>query len=53
MLQEQCVQVVFHAAAYKHVPLVQANPLATLAKTVLGTLVLACAAVQAGLAASR
>ena len=44
VLQEQAVQVVFHAAAYKHVPLVQANPLAGLANNVLGTLVLARAA---------
>ena len=44
MLREQGVQVLFHAAAYKHVPLVQANPLAGLANNVLGTLVLARAA---------
>jgi FlaA1/EpsC-like NDP-sugar epimerase len=50
VLQEQGVNVVFHAAAYKHVPLVQANPLAGLANNVLGTLVLARAAVQAGVA---
>ena len=50
VLQEQGVQVVFHAGAYKHVPLVQANPLAGLANNVLGTLVLARAAVQAGVA---
>ena len=48
VLQEQAVQVVFHAAAYKHVPLVQANPLAGLANNALGTLVLARAAAQAG-----
>ena len=50
VLQEQAVQVVFHAAAYKHVPLVQANPLAGLANNVLGTLVLARAAARAGVA---
>ena len=46
VLQEHAVQVVFHAAAYKHVPLVQANPLAGLANNVLGTLVLARAAAR-------
>ena len=50
VLQEQAVQVVFHAAAYKHVPLVQANPLAGLANNVLGTLVLARAAARSGVA---
>ena len=50
VLQEQAVQVVFHAAAYKHVPLVQANPLAGLANNVLGTLVLAGAAASSGVA---
>ncbi len=44
VLQEQSLQVVFHAAAYKHVLLVQANPLAGFASTVSGTLVLARAA---------
>ncbi|MFC7702917.1 polysaccharide biosynthesis protein [Plastorhodobacter daqingensis] len=42
------VQVVFHAAAYKHVPLVEANPVAGLANNVLGTRVLAEAAHEAG-----
>jgi FlaA1/EpsC-like NDP-sugar epimerase len=50
VLQEQAVQAVFHAAAYKHVPLVQANPLAGLANNVLGTLVLARAAARSGVA---
>jgi FlaA1/EpsC-like NDP-sugar epimerase len=50
VLQEQAVQVVFHAAAYKHVPLVQGNPLAGLANNVLGTLVLARAAACSGVA---
>ena len=50
VLQEQAVQVVFHAAAYKLVPLVQANPLAGLANNVLGTLVLARAAARSGVA---
>ncbi|MCD9149775.1 polysaccharide biosynthesis protein [Pseudophaeobacter flagellatus] len=42
------VQVVLHAAAYKHVPLVEANPLAGLANNVFGTQNLAQAALQAG-----
>jgi FlaA1/EpsC-like NDP-sugar epimerase len=50
VLREQEVQVLFHAAAYKHVPLVQANPLAGLANNVLGTLVLARAAARCGVA---
>jgi FlaA1/EpsC-like NDP-sugar epimerase len=41
------VDIVFHAAAYKHVPLVEANPLAGLANNVLGTRVLAEAACEA------
>ncbi len=48
VLQNQGVKEVFHAAAYKHVPLVQANPLAGLANNVLATEVLANAAVHAG-----
>jgi len=46
----QRVDVVLHAAAYKHVPLVEANPLAGLANNVLGTEVLARAARAAGVA---
>jgi FlaA1/EpsC-like NDP-sugar epimerase len=38
---------IFHAAAYKHVPLVEANSAAGLRNNVLGTLTLAQAAVQA------
>lgn len=42
------VQVVLHAAAYKHVPLVEANPLAGLANNVFGTQTLARAAAEFG-----
>ena len=42
------VQTVFHAAAYKHVPLVEANPLAGLANNVGSTLVVCQAAVATG-----
>lgn len=48
VLAAQEVQVILHAAAYKHVTLVQQNPLAGLANNVLGTQTLANAAVQAG-----
>jgi len=43
------VQVVFHAAAYKHVPLVEANPLAALANNVGATRAVCSAAARAGL----
>lgn len=42
------IEVVIHAAAYKHVPLVEANPLAGMMNNVLGTRVLAEAAEGAG-----
>ena len=42
------VEVVIHAAAYKHVPLVESNPIAGLSNNVLGTRVLADAADEAG-----
>jgi FlaA1/EpsC-like NDP-sugar epimerase len=42
------VQTVFHAAAYKHVPLVEANPLAGLANNVGSTRVVCQAATAAG-----
>lgn len=45
---EHGIEVVFHAAAYKHVPLVEANPIAGVANNVLGTRVLADAAHDAG-----
>ena len=42
------IEVVLHAAAYKHVPLVEANPIAGLSNNVLGTRTLADAADEAG-----
>lgn len=48
VMQDQKVEVVLHAAAYKHVPLVEANPIAGLANNVLGTRTLADAAHEAG-----
>ncbi|WP_071675828.1 polysaccharide biosynthesis protein [Nioella nitratireducens] len=41
VLRENAVQVIIHAAAYKHVSLVEANPIAGLANNVLGTQTLA------------
>jgi len=46
--KEHGVEVVFHAAAYKHVPLVEANPLAGLANNVLSTRVVCDAARRCG-----
>ncbi|WP_186491460.1 polysaccharide biosynthesis protein [Synechococcus sp. BIOS-U3-1] len=46
--KEHGVEVVFHAAAYKHVPLVEANPLAGLANNVLSTRVVCEAARRCG-----
>ena len=47
VLADHEVEVVLHAAAYKHVPLVEANPLPGLANNVLGTQTLARAAIDA------
>ena len=43
-------EVVFHAAAYKHVPLIEANPVAGLANNVIGTRAFAEAATAANVA---
>ncbi len=48
VMTDHGVEIVFHAAAYKHVPLVEANPIAGLANNVLGTRTLADAANDAG-----
>ena len=44
------VQVVFHAAAHKHVPLVEANAIEGIRNNVLGTRIVAEAAFEAGVA---
>jgi FlaA1/EpsC-like NDP-sugar epimerase len=49
VLGDHGVQVVFHAAAYKHVPLVEANPLQGLENNVLSTRVLCQATQRLGL----
>ncbi|MCD6026954.1 MAG: capsular biosynthesis protein [Solimicrobium sp.] len=43
-----CVQTVYHAAAYKHVPLVEQNPIEGIRNNVFGTLSIARASMQAG-----
>ena len=48
VLQTHKVEFVLHAAAYKHVPLVERNPLAGLANNVLGTSTLARESIAAG-----
>lgn len=41
-------EVVFHAAAFKHVPLIEAHPFAAVKNNAVGTFTLACAAVRHG-----
>ena len=50
VLVDEEVDVIFHAAAYKHVPLVEKNPLVGLSNNVLGTATLSAAAKEAGVA---
>lgn len=50
VLQDHNVEVILHAAAYKHVPMVESNPLAGLANNVLGTHTLVSEAATAGVA---
>ena len=47
-LATHAVEVLFHAAAHKHVPLVEANPLEGVRNNVLGTQTIAEAALAAG-----
>ena len=48
VLVDHDIQVVLHAAAFKHVPLVEVNPLAGLANNVFGTQTLAKEAARTG-----
>ena len=48
LFADQSVDLVFHAAAYKHVPLVEANPLAGLANNVFSTAQVCRASVSTG-----
>ncbi len=45
-IRAQGVQVILHAAAYKHVPMVEKNPLAGIANNVFGTQTVAMAALD-------
>lgn len=46
VLAQHAVETVFHAAAYKHVPLVEQNPVAGIANNVFGTRTMADACVE-------
>ncbi len=48
VLRNHKIEVVLHAAAYKHLPLVESNPIAGLTNNVLGTKTIADAAREAG-----
>ncbi len=48
VFQQERPEVVFHAAAYKHVPLVEANPEGGFTTNVLGTLAVCEAAAESG-----
>ena len=48
IIEEQGVEVIYHAAAYKHVPIVERNPFAGLHNNTFGTLVVAESAKEHG-----
>ncbi len=48
IMHDHDIDVVLHAAAYKHLPMVESNPASGLANNVLGTRVAAEAALEAG-----
>ncbi|MHA3914923.1 polysaccharide biosynthesis protein [Halovulum sp. GXIMD14793] len=48
VLKRESVDIILHAAAYKHVPLVEDNPLEGARNNVIGTQVIADAAIEAG-----
>ena len=48
MLRRHAVDTVFHAAAYKHVPMVESNPIAGIRNNVLSTLSTALASERCG-----
>ena len=48
VMQQEAVETIYHAAAYKHVPIVETNALAGLRNNVFGSLAVARAAADAG-----
>jgi FlaA1/EpsC-like NDP-sugar epimerase len=48
VLEKYRPETIYHSAAYKHVPLMEANPIAVIANNILGTLSLAEAALRHG-----
>jgi len=48
LLQKRAVNTIYHAAAYKHVPIVEGNPIEGLRNNVIGTWHVARAALRAG-----
>ncbi|MBN1243309.1 MAG: polysaccharide biosynthesis protein [Spirochaetales bacterium] len=48
ILKRLKAEVIFHAAAYKHVPMMEENPVAAIENNVFGTLNLVDAAIEAG-----
>ena len=51
LFQNKTIQTIYHAAAYKHVPLVEENPVAGLSNNVFGTQLLAETAMKANVEA--
>ncbi len=47
IFNKKSIQTIYHAAAYKHVPLVEGNPVAGLSNNIFGTQLLATHAMQA------
>jgi FlaA1/EpsC-like NDP-sugar epimerase len=47
-IEENCVETIYHAAAFKHVPIVERNPVAGLRNNTFGTICLADAAEACG-----
>ncbi len=48
ILQKYSVDIIYHAAAYKHVPIVEANPISGMVNNISGTLTAAQCAIDCG-----